>query len=255
MKKYSSRPTLAKAVLVGTALIVTQLSVRQFDVVRRVISEQLLDLPSMVYSSEMSIMPSRQDGHVEQLPELVKKLSNNTVKRNDQHLLNIPRKGYAEVPSSVTRNATSEETTKRRAKFHPDSKFSEALKDQFIQGAKDDAEIRAKRRQRAKLQRERNKKAKNRRNKNRKTIEKVPLKVPYPIFVPSLPKSGTTTTHKYFSCGGQNSVHLAGRTEDSIFKIGRCAQRNVEEGRAPFVGCGDYDVWTDTGMYDCETEN
>ena len=242
MRRYSSKATLAKALLAGLALIATQISMRQFEVVRRVISEQLIDLQLTIYDAEATIQPSRQDGLRPQPPE-----------RNDDNyerhaLLHIPQKGYAEVPKPISRNATNEATQALRAKFHPNAKFSEKLKDQFIQGAKDDAEFRRARQHRAKLQRERNKKAKNRRDKQKTKIEKVPLKVPYPIFVPSLPKSGTTTTHKYFSCGGQNSVHLAARTEDSIFKVGRCAQRNVEEGRPPFAGCGNYDVWTDTGM-------
>jgi Sulfotransferase family len=89
------------------------------------------------------------------------------------------------------------------------------------------------------------KKDKKRNKKPKKTM----LQVPTPIFVPSLPKSGTTTVHEYFQCGGQKSAHLIGNSGNATFKIGRCAHRNIRQGEAPFDGCGDYDVWTDTGAY------
>lgn len=127
-------------------------------------------------------------------------------------------------------------------KTHPE--FSENLVDEFITGAKKEAASRRKRRKQ-KIQQKEN----NRKDTKNKT-KKAKLKVPTPIFVPSLPKSGTTTTHQYFQCGGQSSAHLAARNGNDIFKIGRCAQRNVMAGRAPFSGCGDYDVWTDTGRND-----
>jgi hypothetical protein len=74
------------------------------------------------------------------------------------------------------------------------------------------------------------------------------LKVPLPIFVPSLPKSGTTSIHKYFLCGGQKSAHHVYKIDGKLQnKIGRCVQRNMNRNTPPFDGCGDYDIWTDTG--------
>jgi hypothetical protein len=69
-----------------------------------------------------------------------------------------------------------------------------------------------------------------------------PIKVPLPIFVASLYKSGTTTTHSYFECGGQRSVHW---TDTDGHRTGKCIRENILVGREPFQGCGDYDVWSD----------
>jgi Sulfotransferase domain len=77
------------------------------------------------------------------------------------------------------------------------------------------------------------------------------LKVPLPIFVPSLPKSGTTSIHKYFQCGNQRSAHLVYRIDGKVHnKIGRCWQRNIQQGKPPLEGCGDHDIWSDTGYVD-----
>ena len=76
-----------------------------------------------------------------------------------------------------------------------------------------------------------------------------PIKIPLPVIVPSLPKSGTTTVHKYFLCGGQKSAHHVYKKNGKIQnKIGRCVKRNLKQGRRAFDDCGDYDVWTDTGF-------
>jgi len=61
------------------------------------------------------------------------------------------------------------------------------------------------------------------------------LKVPVPIFVPSLPKSGTSTVHKYFRCGGQKSAHLFANRK----KIGSCVEQELKQGIPPFTTC----VW------------
>ncbi|GAX28882.1 hypothetical protein FisN_20Lh185 [Fistulifera solaris] len=72
-----------------------------------------------------------------------------------------------------------------------------------------------------------------------------PIKVPFPIFVASLFKSGTTTINAYFQCGGQRSVHW--ETDDGE-RTGKCLYENVRDGKDPFAGCGDYDVWTDNSF-------
>jgi hypothetical protein len=69
-----------------------------------------------------------------------------------------------------------------------------------------------------------------------------PIKVSLPIFVASLFKSGTTTVHSYFTCGGQRSVHWKGPNQQHT---GKCIRGNVAASRTPFHKCGEYDVWTD----------
>jgi hypothetical protein len=87
------------------------------------------------------------------------------------------------------------------------------------------------------------------------------LKVPTPIFVLSLPKSGTTTTFKYFECGlgGRkenrhivshhwmklNSNSTSGRKS---MRAGVCMGKNVEAARPILDGCDDnYQILTDAG--------
>lgn len=77
------------------------------------------------------------------------------------------------------------------------------------------------------------------------------LKVPTPILVPSLPKSGTTSIHKYFLCGKQKSAYHVYRINGKVRnKIGKCVEQNIANAnnnrRLPFDGCGDYDIWSDT---------
>jgi hypothetical protein len=81
----------------------------------------------------------------------------------------------------------------------------------------------------------------------------VDLKINLPVFVPSLPKSGTTSLFQYFSCGGVRASHqwVKGK-ETRAERSGLCIKRNVAANRAPFEGCGDYDVYTDTGYVDID---
>lgn len=72
-----------------------------------------------------------------------------------------------------------------------------------------------------------------------------PIKLPFPIFVASLFKSGTTTIHAYFQCGGQRSVHWK---NDKGERTGKCLYDNFRDGTDPFAGCGDYDIWTDNSF-------
>jgi len=69
-----------------------------------------------------------------------------------------------------------------------------------------------------------------------------------------LPKTGTTTLHNYFKCGGRTSSHWeVGMEETTRFKSGHpepetcaaCLHRNIKiRDQAPLAGCGDYQVWT-----------
>jgi hypothetical protein len=81
---------------------------------------------------------------------------------------------------------------------------------------------------------------------NEQPINKKLLKTP--IFVVSLPKSGTTSSAAYFSCGGLRASHYWARNDDGQLRmVGECIQNNIIRQKPPLEGCGSYDVWTDTG--------
>lgn len=75
-----------------------------------------------------------------------------------------------------------------------------------------------------------------------------PLKVQTPIFVASLPKSGTTSIWQYFNCGARLASHQWVKSADGVIQAGMCIRENIALGQAPFQGCGKYDVYTDTGF-------
>lgn len=87
----------------------------------------------------------------------------------------------------------------------------------------------------------------------RKRDGPVPLKVGLPVFVASLPKSGTTSMFQYFNCGGHPASHQWVKYNDtSNEQTGKCIRRNVQNGLAPFQGCGGLsDIFTDTGFAIC----
>lgn len=77
------------------------------------------------------------------------------------------------------------------------------------------------------------------------------MKIPTPIFVTSLPKSGTTSTWKYFLCGlgkGQ-AAHQYAKVHNGTkqVRLGMCLKDNMLKKRDFLAGCGDYQVWTDAG--------
>jgi hypothetical protein len=68
------------------------------------------------------------------------------------------------------------------------------------------------------------------------------------VLVAGLPKSGTTSMHKYFRCGGVRSVHTHSRNSKKEFvRIGQCIEENVMADRPPLQNCGKATVWTDNG--------
>lgn len=83
-----------------------------------------------------------------------------------------------------------------------------------------------------------------------KPYSRHPIKVPYPIFVTSLPKSGTTSIWKYAKCGNQLSTHnwITKKGADRASLLGVCIEENIRMGRPPFENCGENDVFTDTGV-------
>ena len=77
----------------------------------------------------------------------------------------------------------------------------------------------------------------------------VPLKVQFPIFVASLPKSGTTSIFQYFVCGGHPASHQWVKiNETDNEQSGKCIRRNIAHDRAPFEQCGSTEIFTDTGF-------
>jgi hypothetical protein len=79
------------------------------------------------------------------------------------------------------------------------------------------------------------------------------IKVPFPIFHASLPKSGTTTTARYFNCGKIWTAHTFCNTNGTThhprkqMRVGHCFLQNMQAGRPPFYDCGRYKVWSDAG--------
>lgn len=76
----------------------------------------------------------------------------------------------------------------------------------------------------------------------------------YPIFVASLPKSGTTSTQRFFQCGLGYDAAAHHWTEDKEtgknVKIGKCMESNMQNNRSVFEDCGDFQVWSDLGYMD-----
>jgi hypothetical protein len=68
------------------------------------------------------------------------------------------------------------------------------------------------------------------------TIVPGKVKIPYPVYIASLYKSGTTTVHDYFVCGNQSAVHH-GVARDMYF--------NIRKGVDPFEGFSQYQVFSD----------
>ena len=79
------------------------------------------------------------------------------------------------------------------------------------------------------------------------------IKVPFPIFVASLPKSGTTSVARYFTCGkiwtAHTFVNTIGKTHAprKQMRLGHCFLNNIQAGRPPLLDCGNYKVWSDGG--------
>jgi len=77
----------------------------------------------------------------------------------------------------------------------------------------------------------------------------IPLKINLPVFVPSLPKSGTTSIWQYFNCGGHRASHQWVKINETYTEqTGACIQRNINHSQPAFENCGTYDVFTDTGF-------
>eukprot|EP00908_Phaeocystis_cordata_P016108 Transcript_27351.p1 GENE.Transcript_27351~~Transcript_27351.p1 ORF type:complete len:327 (+),score=58.43 Transcript_27351:62-1042(+) len=61
----------------------------------------------------------------------------------------------------------------------------------------------------------------------------------HPVINLGLPKSGSSSVQDFFKCGGLRTSHYQCSKEE----CGICVRHNVEAGRPPLNGCGEYDVW------------
>lgn len=86
----------------------------------------------------------------------------------------------------------------------------------------------------------------------------VQLKVPTPVFVLSLPKSGTTTTHSFFKCGlgkRRSTHHWFKNATGGHDRLGVCMGENVRAGRPLLQSCQDFHVYSDVGaIWSTETQ-
>jgi hypothetical protein len=65
--------------------------------------------------------------------------------------------------------------------------------------------------------------------------------IPFPVFVASLPKSGTTSIHSFFLCGRVRSVHHFCPRQ---VRLGALMARNIRNNTPPFAGCGGGPIMT-----------
>ena len=78
----------------------------------------------------------------------------------------------------------------------------------------------------------------------------VVLRVPSPILVLSLPKSGTTSLYQYFTCGGVQAVHTFGvnATTNRRYRLGTRLRKNFRHNRPLLHNTGKHvQVYTDMG--------
>jgi len=75
------------------------------------------------------------------------------------------------------------------------------------------------------------------------------LKVPTPIIVLSLPKSGTSSLFQYFTCGGVYAAHTFGldRTTRKTYRIGARFRKNVRNGLPMLANTEPLNVFSDIG--------
>lgn len=76
------------------------------------------------------------------------------------------------------------------------------------------------------------------------------IKVPYPVILLSLPKSGTTSVWRYFLCGlgRYQAVHYNTRVNASYSTpVGQCMHGNYNHSKPLLQNCGPWKVWTDIG--------
>jgi hypothetical protein len=88
----------------------------------------------------------------------------------------------------------------------------------------------------------------------RKSSERLfPNNLRFPILITALPKSGTTTIHKYFRCGlGRwTAAHqqVLNLTSGKTTTIGECIKENLDKERPILHQCGNARVFSDIGVF------
>lgn len=88
-------------------------------------------------------------------------------------------------------------------------------------------------------------------NVQRKRIAKK-LRFMSPIVAAGLPKTGTTSLHKYFQSLHKPSIFRSSHTYTTLPngtkpRAGACMQENLAEGKHMLDGCGRFHVWSDSG--------
>eukprot|EP00977_Amphora_coffeiformis_P021202 scaffold9027_cov174-Amphora_coffeaeformis.AAC.2 len=72
-----------------------------------------------------------------------------------------------------------------------------------------------------------------------------------PVFILSLPKSGTTSLAKFFECGGLKAPHTYGHNENDgkTFRLGACMEKSFHAHRPLLWGCPPdlYHAYSDIG--------
>lgn len=88
-------------------------------------------------------------------------------------------------------------------------------------------------------------------NEQRKRLAKK-LRRMSPIVAAGLPKTGTTSLHKYFASLHKASIFRSSHTFTTLAngtkpRAGACMQDNLVNGRKMLHGCGRFHVWSDSG--------
>lgn len=80
------------------------------------------------------------------------------------------------------------------------------------------------------------------------------MKINSPVFVLSLPKSGTFSMQSYFNCGlsrmrkRKSAHHWGKKANGKRDKLGNCFRRNQKRKLPLTKACGNYSVWVDAGV-------
>ncbi|CAB9512470.1 unknown protein [Seminavis robusta] len=80
----------------------------------------------------------------------------------------------------------------------------------------------------------------------------LPKEITFPVFVASLPKSATSTSHDYLNCGlgsleGSHQWTAYADTGKSV-TVGECWRDNIRHNRPILENCGDQKHWSDFGI-------
>lgn len=94
--------------------------------------------------------------------------------------------------------------------------------------------------------------ARNNNNDNKQNERRIPvqhLKVPTPVIILSLPKSGTSSLYQYFNCGGLKAAHTFARDPETHkeYRLGTRMRKNFRQNLPLLTNTGKLQVYTDIG--------